>query len=306
MTMKMRKKRRREMKTVMMKAFRCCRISPLRRARDARPAADAGQIRSDRKRSGRKMGAGIGKGPRVGIRTRDAQSATDSIDIRPVKVCLCPYLPPHPLDVSTCLYIVQHPAEESRVLRTVPLLTVCLPPEKCKVFIGRRFSEDRYPELASVCKDARTLLLYPGAAAENLEDLSADFTATAHNVILIDGTWSQAKDMFLRNALLRMPRQVQLRSASSSQYVIRTQPNNMCVSTLECAAATLAITENNRAIQEVLLKPLQALCSFQLQHGAQIHHSKEHLIRNGQYNKIMPKNKRKIRRMQKLITNQNI
>lgn len=57
---------------------------------------------------------------------------------------------------------------------------------------------------------------------------------------------------------------------------------------------------------QVLLKPLQALCSFQLQHGAQIHHSKEHLIKNGQYNKVMPKNKRKIRRMQKLITNQNI
>ncbi|KAF4099063.1 hypothetical protein G5714_021093 [Onychostoma macrolepis] len=163
-----------------------------------------------------------------------------------------------------------------------------------------------YPELAAVCKDARTLLLYPGAGAENLEDLSSDFTATAHSVILIDGTWSQAKDMFLRNALLRLPRQVQLRSAPSSQYVIRTQPNNMCVSTLECAAAALSIMEKNRSIPEVLLKPLQALCSFQLQHGAQIHHSKEHLIRNGQYNKIMPKNKRKIRRMQKLITNQNI
>uniref|UniRef100_A0A671PN84 tRNA-uridine aminocarboxypropyltransferase n=1 Tax=Sinocyclocheilus anshuiensis TaxID=1608454 RepID=A0A671PN84_9TELE len=129
---------------------------------------------------------------------------------RPLKVCLCPYLPPCPLDVSTCLYIVQHPAE------------------------------------------------------------------------------------------------VQLRSAPSSQYVIRTQPTNMCVSTLECAAAALSIMEKNHSIQEVLLKPLQALCSFQLQHGAQIHHSKEHLIKNGQYNKIMPKNKRKIRRMQKLLANQNI
>lgn len=61
-----------------------------------------------------------------------------------------------------------------------------------------------------------------------------------------------------------------------------------------------------RCFPQVLLKPLQALCSFQLQHGAQIHHSKEHLIKNGEYNKAMPKNKRKIRRMQKLLTNQNI
>ncbi|XP_068026175.1 tRNA-uridine aminocarboxypropyltransferase 2-like [Melanerpes formicivorus] len=62
---------------------------------------------------------------------------------RPQKVCLCPFLPIHPLKVSTCLYIIQHPAEESRVLRTVPLLAACLPPDKCKILVGRRFSEDR-------------------------------------------------------------------------------------------------------------------------------------------------------------------
>jgi len=48
--------------------------------------------------------------------------------------------------------------------------------------------------------------------------------------------------------------QVQLRSAPSSQYVIRTQPNNMCVSTLECAAVALAIMENNLNIQEVCVR----------------------------------------------------
>lgn len=46
-------------------------------------------------------------------------------------------------------------SQESRVLRTVPLLAACLPPGKCKVLIGRRFSEERYvssviPELFSV------------------------------------------------------------------------------------------------------------------------------------------------------------
>ncbi|XP_066502483.1 tRNA-uridine aminocarboxypropyltransferase 2 isoform X2 [Hoplias malabaricus] len=163
-----------------------------------------------------------------------------------------------------------------------------------------------HPELAAVCRDRHTLILYPGSDAENLEELDRDFTTTPHNVIIIDGTWSQAKDMFLRNTLFRLPKQVQLNSAPSSQYVIRTQPTNMCLSTLECAAVTLSIMERNQAIQEVLLRPLRALCSFQLQHGAQVHHSKEHLLKNGLYDKPMPKNKRKIKRMQKLITNQNI
>uniref|UniRef100_A0A8D0B2U8 tRNA-uridine aminocarboxypropyltransferase n=1 Tax=Salvator merianae TaxID=96440 RepID=A0A8D0B2U8_SALMN len=224
---------------------------------------------------------------------------------RPQKVCLCPFLPVHPLNVSTCLYIIQHPAEENRVLRTVPLLAACLPEDKCKVLIGRRFSEDRYPELASVCRNSNTLILYPGAGAANLEEI--DFNSLDPCVIIIiDGTWSQAKDIFFKNSLFRIPKQVQVRTSLSSQYVIRTQPTNACLSTLECAAIALSIMEKNDCIKETILRPLQALCSFQLQHGAQVHHSKEHLLKNGLYDKPMPKNKRKLRRMELLVNNVKI
>lgn len=56
--------------------------------------------------------------------------------------------------------------------------------------------------------------------------------------------------------------QVQLNSVPSSQYVIRTQPTNMCLSTLECAAVTLSIMEGNQAIQEVdVVNLLQHRCT---------------------------------------------
>uniref|UniRef100_A0AC11D0W0 DTW domain containing 2 n=1 Tax=Ovis aries TaxID=9940 RepID=A0AC11D0W0_SHEEP len=129
---------------------------------------------------------------------------------RPQKVCLCPFLPAHPLHISTYLYIIQHPAE------------------------------------------------------------------------------------------------VQLKTSISSQYVIRAQPTNRCLSTLECAAVALSILEKNNYIQETLLRPLQALCSFQLQHGAQIRLSKEHLLKNGLYPKPMPKNKRKLRKMELLMNSVKI
>ncbi|XP_074850220.1 tRNA-uridine aminocarboxypropyltransferase 2 isoform X1 [Carettochelys insculpta] len=126
---------------------------------------------------------------------------------RPQKVCLCPFFPVHPLKVSTCLYIIQHPAEESRVLRTVPLLAACLPRDKCKVLIGRRFGEDRYPELAAVCRNSNTLILYPGAEAANLEEVAL-VLPTPSTIIIIDGTWSQAKDIFYKNSLFRLPKQL--------------------------------------------------------------------------------------------------
>lgn len=225
---------------------------------------------------------------------------------RPQKVCLCPFLPLHPLHISTHLYIIQHPAEESKVLRTVPLLEACLPQDKCKVKIGRRFSEERDPELSTICRKSDTLILYPGAEATNLEEFILESPIYPSTIIIIDGTWSQAKDIFYKNSLFRLPKQVQLKTSISSQYVIRTQPTNRCLSTLECAAAALSILEKNNYIQETLLRPLQALCSFQLQHGAQIRLSKEHLLKNGLYPKPMPKNKRKLRKMELLMNSVKI
>ncbi|XP_074058163.1 tRNA-uridine aminocarboxypropyltransferase 2 [Macrotis lagotis] len=225
---------------------------------------------------------------------------------RPQKVCLCPFLPVHPLDISTNLYIIQHPAEENKVLRTVPLLAACLPQDKVKVKIGRRFSEERDPELSAICRNPGTLVLYPGAEAINLEELISNSPNHLSTIIIIDGTWSQAKDIFYKNSLFRLPRQVQLKTSVSSQYVIRTQPTNKCLSTLECAAVALAILEKNDHIQKTLLRPLQALCSFQLQHGAQIRLSKEHLLKNGLYPKPMPKNKRKLRKMELLMNSVKI
>lgn len=46
--------------------------------------------------------------------------------------------------------------------------------------------------------------------------------------------------------------QVQLNGTLSSQYVIRTQPSNICLSTLESAAYALSILEKNDSIQEVV------------------------------------------------------
>ncbi|XP_042528455.1 tRNA-uridine aminocarboxypropyltransferase 2 [Dipodomys spectabilis] len=225
---------------------------------------------------------------------------------RPLKVCLCPFLPAHPLSISTHLYIIQHPAEESKVLRTVPLLVACLPQDKCTVKVGRRFSGERDVELSTVCQKSGTLILYPGAEATDLEEFLSSSPVYPSTLVIIDGTWSQAKDIFYKNSLFRLPKQVQLKTNISSQYVIRMQPTNRCLSTLECAAVALSILEKNIHIQETLLRPLQALCSFQLQHGAQIRLSKEHLLKNGLYPKPMPTSKRKLRKMELLMNSVKI
>ena len=80
----------------------------------------------------------------------------------------------------------------------------------CPVFAFPLYFPFRYPELAAVCRDRRTLILYPGPKSENLEELvqQNEIGAEKHNVIIIDGTWSQAKNMFLKNSLFHLPKQV--------------------------------------------------------------------------------------------------
>ena len=40
---------------------------------------------------------------------------------------------------------------------------------------------------------------------------------------------------------------------------------------------------------QALVRPLRALCDFQLEHGAVKHHSKEYLVQNGLYKKQQPR-----------------
>ena len=52
--------------------------------------------------------------------------------------------------------------------------------------------------------------------------------------------------------------------------------NKKCLSTVECVGHALALLEENQDILEKLTKPLLALCSIQISHGALKHDSFEY------------------------------
>uniref|UniRef100_A0A023GKG0 tRNA-uridine aminocarboxypropyltransferase n=1 Tax=Amblyomma triste TaxID=251400 RepID=A0A023GKG0_AMBTT len=208
---------------------------------------------------------------------------------RPPSVCWCCSLPESPVMTASKVYILQHPGEVKRNLSTAPMLEAALSSERCIILRGRRFSRERCRALEDILDEsasADTILLYPGPEARDVQTLATvQQRGRGYNIVVLDGTWSQARSLFFNSPQLHSLLQVQVNASQASHYVIRTQPTSECLSTVETVAYALAALEGKPHLQEVLTRPLQTLCRHQLEHGAVTHQSKEFLIQNGLYMK---------------------
>lgn len=212
---------------------------------------------------------------------------------RPSSVCYCSSVPNPPLSPKSRIILLQHPAEEKRCLRTSTMLLLGLEPNKCLVYKGKRFP-GQYKELETILTLPNTLLLYPSPLATDIRKIS-NFDHS-FNIVLIDGTWPQAKTIYTSSPCLHKLKQIKLLTTEVSDYIIRTQPTDGCLSTVETAAITLSILENDNTYKEKLLEPLKAMCKFQLENGAVSHQSKEFRIKNHTYPKLIGKRLNKVLR----------
>lgn len=203
---------------------------------------------------------------------------------RPITVCWCSYLPKPRLNISTTVHILQHPHEEKRRIQTARILELALPEDMVFTYKGNRFNEKRSPRLFSVVKDPNTALLFPTPDASMLSE--SEDNKQIKNLLILDGTWHQARAMYVKNTFLHDIRKIALNISEKSQYVIRTQPTASCVSTVEAVGMALSLIESHNVF-DPLCKPLQAICEFQIQHGSVIHEDKETRIINGTYEKAV-------------------
>jgi len=177
---------------------------------------------------------------------------------RPAPTCWCPHLPlPRP-STNTRVLIFQHPAELRRGIRTARMLELGLAPGCCTTVTARRFPGDS-EELAATLASPSTSLLYPGPGSRDLASLASDSVKT---LVILDGTWDQARKLYSRNPALQQLARVTV-TAGPSQYLVRTQPRPGCLSTLEAGAHSLAALEGRPELVPALLAPLTAMCNTQ-------------------------------------------
>jgi DTW domain-containing protein YfiP len=183
---------------------------------------------------------------------------------KPVTLCVCQNI--QPIDNKIALLVLQHPQEQDKALGTAKLTTLHFKnavfktglswPSLAKA-LGRPADAKRWATL--YLGSADPALIAPGQAVVALDakghllPIQEMALADIEGVIVLDGTWSQAKTLWWRNAWLLKSKRVVLAPSRPSLYgKLRREPRREGLSTLEAAGMLLSKLENKPDIETKL------------------------------------------------------
>ncbi len=158
----------------------------------------------------------------------------------------------------TRVVILQHPRERDMPIGTARMTTLSV--ANASLRVGMTWTRD---ELGDVLDDpARpAILLAPGPDAR---DILTDPPTGPVTLIVVDGTWAQARSLLNRNPLLQTLPRYAFVTPEPSHYRIRREPKPEYVSTIEAVMHVLGALEGDPAIARSLLDPLNAMVDAQL------------------------------------------
>jgi len=183
---------------------------------------------------------------------------------KPPALCVCQGIAP--IDNRVSLLILQHPQEQDRLLGTARLAALHFANAEFRIglswpslskLLGRTADPQRWAilYLGSVKAEA----ISPGreiVVVDRKGEAIADQKAALRDVegiVLLDGTWSQAKALWWRNGWMLKCRRIVLGPQRPSRYgKLRVEPRLDGLSTLEAAAMLLARLEQRPEIETAL------------------------------------------------------
>lgn len=197
---------------------------------------------------------------------KDAPAMTDPDERcarcdKPKAFCVCDLLTPQ--RVRTRVLVAQHPREQDRDLGTVPLLRALLP-GRLEVRVGLSWASFAHCLGEEDADVRRWAILYPHSLHKALTpaqmkqpvvflDRHGDAMepgARLEGVVLLDGTWSQAKALWWRNPwMLKLQRAVLHPKEPSIYGRLRREPRREALSTLESAAEVLVANGEPEAVR---------------------------------------------------------
>jgi tRNA-uridine aminocarboxypropyltransferase len=184
---------------------------------------------------------------------------------KPLPLCICDSVAP--IENRVSVLILQHPQEQDRALGTARLTARHFRNAVVKIGLS-------WPSLSKalgrpVHDPSRWAVLYLGSAKVADLDTDAEIVAIGRKgeiepgqrailngiegVVLLDGTWSQAKALWWRNAWMLKCQRVILGPKTPSRYgPLRKEPRRDGLSTIEAAGMLLGAIEKRPDIEAAL------------------------------------------------------
>ena len=178
----------------------------------------------------------------------------------PKSLCWCPSI--FPIETSTKIIILMHPKEYKEEKAATGRFThLCL--KNSEIHMGTDF--DSHTAVQEQINDTRyfPMLLYPGKDSIDLSEgvVPGGFlNGRQLLVVLLDATWRNAKKMFSRNLTLQKLPRLEIVPEEKSRYLIKKQPHDWCLSTIEAAHELMKALE--KAGLDIYAQPNQMLDLF--------------------------------------------
>lgn len=180
---------------------------------------------------------------------------------KPTPMCICGQL--QIVENRTKIIILQHPRERFHPLGTARIARLGLRDVELKVAF-RAPGEGKRVHLPLSLPQG-TGLLYPGPGALPLADAAvAGAQRPPRQLVVLDGTWSQANRLYQDNPWLRALPHYRLEPNAPSRYRIRREPKPHCVSTIEAIAMALHALEPETPGIDRLLDVFDAMIDAQV------------------------------------------
>ena len=184
--------------------------------------------------------------------------------LKPQALCVCEGIAP--IDNKVSLLILQHPQEQDRELGTARLTVLHFKDALLKIglswpsltrILGRSADPQRWAILylgsvkaAAVLPDRDIVVVNKKGTAVDRQDSAL---SEIEGVVVLDGTWSQAKALWWRNGWMLKCKRIVLGPKRPSRYGrLRREPRSDGLSTLEAAAMLLARLERKPEIETAL------------------------------------------------------
>ncbi|MGO4918218.1 tRNA-uridine aminocarboxypropyltransferase [Maribacter spongiicola] len=160
--------------------------------------------------------------------------------MRPSSTCICKHI--STVKTKTRFIILMHPKEYKKEKNGTGCMTN-LQLDNSEIIVGVDFSNnDRVNEILTN-EEIGSFLLYPGRESFNLSQRNGSemhsFLGKGANIFILDGTWPCARKMLKLSTNLQKLNRVSFDNSIASKFIIKQQPEALCLSTIESVYTVL-------------------------------------------------------------------